>query len=66
MERSAWWFLLPLVLGVLGSAIAYSQIRKDDPDMVKWIWVTGAVMTIALALTSISPELVVPEPFMDL
>ncbi len=54
MNRSAWWFLLPLILGILGSAIAWSKIRdSQDPELVKWVMVFGAIQTIAMALSSI-------------
>jgi len=54
MKRSAWWFLLPLILGILGSAIAWAKIRdSEDPELVKWIMIFGAVQTIAIALSGI-------------
>ncbi len=51
MKRSAWWFLLPLFLGILGSAIAWAKIREsEDPELLKWIMIFGAVQTISIAL----------------
>ena len=46
MNRSAWWFVLPLVLGTLGTVIACAKIKNDDPDMTKWIVIIGIVLTI--------------------
>ena len=52
MKRSAWWFLLPLILGILGSAIAWAKIREsEDPELLKWIMIFGAVQTISVALS---------------
>ncbi len=45
-NRSAWWFLLPVFLGVIGAALAWSAIRRDDPVMLKWIMIVGAVDTV--------------------
>ena len=50
-KRSAWWFLLPVIFGILGSAIAWSKLRdSEDHELLKWIMIFGAVQTIALAL----------------
>ena len=52
MKRSAWWFLLPLVLGILGSAIAWAKIREsEDHELLKWIMIFGAIQTISVALS---------------
>ena len=52
MKRSAWWFLLPLFLGILGSAIAWAKIREsEDHELLKWIMIFGAVQTISIALS---------------
>ena len=52
MKRSAWWFLLPLFLGILGSAIAWAKIREsEDHELLKWIMIFGAVQTISVALS---------------
>ena len=51
MKRSAWWFLLPIFLGILGSAIAWAKIRdSEDHELIKWIMIFGAVQTIAVSL----------------
>jgi hypothetical protein len=50
-KRSAWWFLLPVIFGILGSAIAWAKLREsEDHELLKWIMIFGAVQTIALAL----------------
>ncbi len=50
MNRSAWWFVLPIAFGILGSAIAWSKIRHDDPELVKWIMIFGAVKSVCDAV----------------
>ncbi len=47
--RSAWWFALPIVLGVLGAAIAWSKTRDSDPDLAKWAMIVGLAQTVAIA-----------------
>lgn len=55
MAKSAWWFLLPLVLGIVGSAIAWSKLSdEEDKEMLKWIMIFGSVQTVALAISSLS------------
>ena len=52
MKRSAWWFLLPIFLGILGSAIAWAKLREsEDHELLKWIMIFGAIQTIAIALS---------------
>ena len=49
MKRSAWWFLLPIFLGILGSAIAWAKLREsEDHELLKWIMIFGAVQTIVI------------------
>lgn len=51
-KRSAWWFLLPLIFGMLGSAIAWAKIREsEDHELMKWIMIFGAVQTITLVIS---------------
>ena len=51
VKRSAWWFLLPIFLGILGSAIAWTKLRdSEDPELLKWIMIFGAVQTIVIAI----------------
>ena len=34
-QRSNWWYLLPIFLGIIGAIIAYFAIRKDDRQKAK-------------------------------
>ena len=49
--RSAWWFLLPIFFGVVGSAITWAKIRgSNDHELLKWVMIFGIAQTIAIAL----------------
>lgn len=34
-KRSSLWFLLPIILGIVGGIIAYFIIKEDDPRKAK-------------------------------
>jgi len=34
-QRSGFWYLLPIILGIIGGVIAWFVIRKDDPVKAK-------------------------------
>lgn len=46
--RSRWWFVLPLMLNLLGGIIAYLAIRHDDPDKAKNCLLAGLAIFAAL------------------
>lgn len=65
MKRSAWWFLLPIFLGILGSAIAWAKLREsEDHELLKWIMIFGAVQTISIALGGMHNTLGWPDNMM--
>lgn len=33
--RSAWWYLLPILLGIIGGIIGYFVLRRDDPQKAR-------------------------------
>ncbi len=45
-QRSNWWFLLPIFLGIIGGIIAYFVLRKDDPRKAKNCLYLGIVLAI--------------------
>lgn len=53
-KRSAWWFLLPILFGIAGSAIAWAKLRGDDTELLKWIMIFGAAQTVAISIGGIS------------
>ena len=34
-ERSNWWYLLPIFLGIIGGIIGYFALRNDDREKAK-------------------------------
>lgn len=45
-RRSNWWFILPIVLQVIGGLIAYFVIRNDDPPKARNCLYLGIVLTV--------------------
>ena len=43
-QRSNWWYLLPIFLGIIGGIIAYFAIRKDDRIKAKKCLYLGLVL----------------------
>ena len=43
-QRSNWWYLLPIFLGVIGGIIAYFAIRKDDRKKAKKCLYLGLIL----------------------
>jgi len=44
--RSSWWYLVPLLLGIIGGLIAYFVVRKDDPKLAKNCLIIGVVVVV--------------------
>ena len=45
-ERSNWWFILPIFLGLIGGVIAYFILRHDDPKKAKNCLYLGIVLAV--------------------
>jgi len=45
-RRSAWWYLLPLLFGIIGGVIAYFVIKQDDPIKAKNCLYLGIALLI--------------------
>ena len=45
-RRSNWWFLLPIVMQVVGGVIAYFILRHDDPPKARNCLYLGIVLTV--------------------
>lgn len=43
--RSGWWYLLPILLGIVGGVIVYFVLRHDDPRKAKNGIYLGAALT---------------------
>ena len=44
--RSNAWYLLPILIGLIGGIIAYLILRKDDPKKAKKCLYVGIVLAI--------------------
>ncbi len=45
-QKSNWWFLLPIFLGLVGGIIAYFVLRRDDPRKAKNCMYLGIVLAV--------------------
>jgi len=43
-QRSSWWYILPILFGIIGGIIAYFAIRKDDRQKAKKCLYIGLVL----------------------
>ena len=43
-QRSSWWYILPILFGIIGGIIAYFAIRKDDREKAKKCIYLGLIM----------------------
>ena len=43
-RRSRLWFLMPVIFGLIGTAIAYFVLRDDDPKLAKNCLYLGLVL----------------------
>ncbi|HLE34643.1 MAG TPA: hypothetical protein VI698_02015 [Nitrososphaerales archaeon] len=46
-KRSAAWYLLPILLGIIGGIIGYFAVRHDDPTLAKRLLYVGIGMLVA-------------------
>jgi cytochrome bd-type quinol oxidase subunit 1 len=53
-RRSAWWYLLPILLGIIGGVIAYFIIKQDDPIKAKNCLKLGLVLLIINIILGVS------------
>jgi len=61
--RSRWWYLVPILFGLVGGVIGYFALRKDDPHKAKNCLILGGILTIFNIVMSISLSAVFPfEP----
>ena len=55
-ERSNWWYLLPIFLGIIGGIIAYFAIRYDDHVKAKKFLYLGLIMTTVDIMINVALE----------
>ena len=52
--RSRWWYLVPIIFGLVGGVIGYFALRNDDPKIAKNCLIIGGILTIINILASSS------------
>ena len=63
--RSNWWFLLPILMGLIGGIIAYFVLRGDDPNKAKNCLYLGLILFgigIAINLAVLGTGIVPLDP----
>ena len=60
-QRSNFWFLLPIFVGLIGGIIAYFVLRNDDPKKAKNCLYLGIVLQIISLLLNILLISQIPE-----
>ncbi len=58
--RSRWWYLVPILFGLVGGIIGYFALRKDDPKKAKNCLILGGILTIINIIVSISLSAILP------
>ena len=46
-KRSNFWYILPIIFGLLGGVIVYFVLRKSDPSKAKICFILGLGITVA-------------------
>ena len=60
-RRSNWWFLLPILGGLLGGIIAYFVLRQDDPSKAKNCLYLGIVLALIGLMLNVLVLTQIPE-----
>ena len=53
-NRSGLWYLLPILIGIIGGVIAYFVIKQDDPIKAKNCLKLGIILLIINIILGIS------------
>ena len=46
MGKSKAWYLLPILMGIIGGIIMYFVIKNEEPDMAKNGLILGVLLTV--------------------
>ena len=57
-RRSSLWFLLPIVMNLVGGVIAYFVIKEDDPKKAKNCLYLGLILAAIPILLIVLPILI--------
>lgn len=52
-RRSRWWYLLPILFGIIGGVIAYFVLKDDDRKMAKnclWLSIILTIISFIIGL----------------
>ena len=44
-KRSNWWYIVPILFGIIGGIIGYYALRRDDPQKAKKCLYLGLILT---------------------
>ena len=61
-QRSNWWYILPILFGIIGGIIAYFAIRKDDREKAKKCIYLGLILLAVGIILEIAIAGVAPTP----
>jgi len=63
-QRSNWWYLLPIFLGIIGAIIAYFALRNDDQQKAKKCLYLGLILgAIGIFFQILLAEIPIEEQF---
>ena len=63
-QRSNWWYLLPIFLGIIGAIIAYFALRNDDQQKAKRCLYLGLILgAIGIFFQILFAEIPIDEQF---
>ena len=63
-QRSNWWYLLPIFLGIIGAIIAYFALRNDDRQKAKNCLYLGLILgAIGIFIQILFAEIPIEEQF---
>ena len=63
-QRSNWWYLLPIFLGIIGAIIAYFALRNDDRQKAKNCLYLGLILgAIGIFFQILFAEIPIEEQF---
>ena len=52
-KRSNWWYLVPILFGLIGGIIGYFALRKDDREKAKKCLYIGLILTVINIIANI-------------
>ena len=53
-KRSNWWYIVPILFGIIGGIIGYYALRRDDPQKAKKCMYIGLILTAINIIANIA------------